>query len=143
MAMDIDINGYTHEHMQDALIDMYPELRHGRDYMVAHPIDEKTNLQKDLPFIIRWSTDKVKQPADADVHAYFKAHEERLRAAFTRRVRDEALLGTDGRGTMPADAPPTFAQKNIDAWRVYRQALRDIPEQPGFPFNVVWPERPA
>lgn len=27
-------------------------------------------------------------------------------------------------------------------WVVYRQALRDIPEQPGFPLTVTWPEQP-
>lgn len=27
-------------------------------------------------------------------------------------------------------------------WAKYRQALRDIPDQPGFPFSVVWPEEP-
>lgn len=29
-----------------------------------------------------------------------------------------------------------------DAWQTYRQALRDIPEQPGFPYSVVWPVSP-
>ena len=29
------------------------------------------------------------------------------------------------------------------AWRDYRQALRDIPAQSGFPFNVVWPSVPT
>lgn len=24
----------------------------------------------------------------------------------------------------------------------YRQALRDVPEQPGFPFDIDWPEKP-
>lgn len=24
----------------------------------------------------------------------------------------------------------------------YRQALRDIPQQEGFPTNIVWPEKP-
>ncbi|MDR0709532.1 MAG: phage tail assembly chaperone [Spirochaetaceae bacterium] len=27
-------------------------------------------------------------------------------------------------------------------WREYRQALLDIPEQPGYPDTVVWPEVP-
>lgn len=27
-------------------------------------------------------------------------------------------------------------------WAKYRQALRDIPEQEGFPYNVVFPEKP-
>jgi hypothetical protein len=28
------------------------------------------------------------------------------------------------------------------AWSVYRQELRDIPEQSGYPYNVVWPTPP-
>ena len=27
-------------------------------------------------------------------------------------------------------------------WAEYRQALRDVPEQEGFPFNVTWPQEP-
>lgn len=27
-------------------------------------------------------------------------------------------------------------------WQTYRQALRDIPSQAGFPFDVVWPNQP-
>jgi hypothetical protein len=30
-----------------------------------------------------------------------------------------------------------------EAWAVYRQALRDITEQPGYPLDVVWPEPPS
>jgi N-acetylglucosamine-6-phosphate deacetylase len=29
-----------------------------------------------------------------------------------------------------------------DAWTAYRQALRDIPEQAGFPASVTWPTKP-
>ena len=29
-----------------------------------------------------------------------------------------------------------------DAWRVYRQALLDVPQQEGFPDDVVWPVPP-
>ncbi|MBQ6480393.1 MAG: hypothetical protein IJI45_04665 [Anaerolineaceae bacterium] len=25
---------------------------------------------------------------------------------------------------------------------LYRQALRDIPQQPGFPYDIEWPEKP-
>jgi len=28
------------------------------------------------------------------------------------------------------------------AWEVYRQALRDIPAQSGFPWTITWPESP-
>lgn len=29
-----------------------------------------------------------------------------------------------------------------DAWRAYRQALLDVPQQEGFPNTIVWPEEP-
>ena len=33
---------------------------------------------------------------------------------------------------------------NIPAeWELYRQALRDIPDQQGFPYQVVWPVAPG
>lgn len=33
---------------------------------------------------------------------------------------------------------------NVDviAWKLYRQALRDVPEQDGFPLSIVWPVKP-
>lgn len=30
-----------------------------------------------------------------------------------------------------------------EAWCIYRQALRDITGQPGFPLDVRWPEKPS
>jgi hypothetical protein len=29
-----------------------------------------------------------------------------------------------------------------EAWQTYRQQLRDITQQPGYPFTVIWPEPP-
>lgn len=29
------------------------------------------------------------------------------------------------------------------AWETYRQALRDISDQSGFPWNIEWPQQPA
>lgn len=42
--------------------------------------------------------------------------------------------------TQIPDAPLTVEQRQ--AWQTYRQALRDITTQDGFPWNVVWPSRP-
>lgn len=52
-----------------------------------------------------------------------------------REQRDELLSASDW--TQVADAPVDQA-----AWATYRQALRDIPAQDGFPDNVVWPTQP-
>jgi hypothetical protein len=35
-----------------------------------------------------------------------------------------------------------MAEAEKEAWRAYRQALLDIPEQEGYPFSVAWPEKP-
>lgn len=31
---------------------------------------------------------------------------------------------------------------NREEWFVYRQALRDVPSQEGFPHNIIWPTKP-
>jgi hypothetical protein len=37
---------------------------------------------------------------------------------------------------------PDVTEAIRSAWAEYRQALRDIPQQSGFPENVVWPTKP-
>ena len=32
-----------------------------------------------------------------------------------------------------------LSEEKQEQYRIYRQALRDIPEQEGFPFDVVFP----
>jgi hypothetical protein len=56
-------------------------------------------------------------------------------AAEIRQERNALLAVCDW--TQLADAP-------VDSlgWAVYRQELRDITQQNGFPWNVVWPNKP-
>lgn len=56
-----------------------------------------------------------------------------------RTKRDELLAATDW--TQVLDAPIDAATR--EAYRAYRQALRDIPQQEGFPENITWPELPS
>jgi hypothetical protein len=56
------------------------------------------------------------------------------------RVERDRLLAASDR-TQFADAPLTDAER--EAWRVYRQALRNLPETISDPANVVWPVAPA
>ena len=53
-----------------------------------------------------------------------------------RQKRDELLLATDW--TQMADTPQAIRDK----YAAYRQALRDVPQQAGFPNNIVWPTKP-
>lgn len=38
---------------------------------------------------------------------------------------------------------PDVTLENKASWAAYRQALRDLPAQPGFPQSLVWPVSPA
>ena len=58
-------------------------------------------------------------------------------AESARSYRAELLAETDW--TQLADVP----QATKDVWIAYRQALRDVPQQAGFPTNVVWPTKPT
>lgn len=35
-----------------------------------------------------------------------------------------------------------LTEEQKQAWSIYRQALLDVPQQDGFPRNVVWPSKP-
>ena len=52
-----------------------------------------------------------------------------------RKERDQLLTESDW--TQVADAPV-----DQTAWATYRQALRDVPSQEGFPSDVTWPTKP-
>lgn len=54
-------------------------------------------------------------------------------AASVRRKRNELLAQSDW--TQGKDIPDSISS----AWATYRQALRDVPSQAGFPWNVQWP----
>lgn len=56
------------------------------------------------------------------------------KAADVRSQRDRLLAVTDWR--FRSDMTPS------QAWIDYCQALRDVPAQDGFPWNVTWPEVP-
>jgi hypothetical protein len=64
-----------------------------------------------------------------------QAEQNTLQAASVRTTRNTKLAETDW--TQVADA-----QVDKAVWATYRQALRDIPAQEGFPWDVTWPEMP-
>jgi len=53
-----------------------------------------------------------------------------------RAIRNAKLAASDW--TQLADAPVDSA-----AWAVYRQALRDVTDQEGFPTDINWPVEPS
>ena len=61
--------------------------------------------------------------------------EEKL-TVIAKSRRDALLSGSDW--VVLEDAPT-----DKTAWKTYRQALRDVPEQSGFPEAIVWPTKPT
>jgi hypothetical protein len=79
-------------------------------------------------------TDNEEGTADQQMAAY-KAMKDAEQAKAVRADRGRRLAETDW--TQLADAPVDKA-----VWATYRQALRDVPTQAGFPWNVQWPTQP-
>jgi hypothetical protein len=65
-------------------------------------------------------------------------NENAQKAADVRAQRDRLLMACDW--TQLIDSP--FSNDTNGVWQAYRQALRDVPAQAGFPWNVTWPEAP-
>ena len=71
----------------------------------------------------------------ADNEAAYKAMKDAEQAKSVRQSRDAKLTECDW--TQVADAPVDKA-----AWATYRQALRNVPTQTGFPWTTTWPDAP-
>ena len=72
----------------------------------------------------------------ADMDDEAKAATDAAQTVSVRDQRNKKLADCDW--TQLADAPVDKA-----AWASYRQELRDIPSQAGFPWEVTWPSVPA
>jgi hypothetical protein len=91
----------------------------------------------------KWYTKYVLGPVFADTEeataaeqeAEYKAMKDAEQAKSVRQSRTEKLKDSDW--TQIADST---ADK--DAWAAYRQALRDITSQAGFPWTIDWPTQP-
>jgi len=72
----------------------------------------------------------------AEAEAAYKVMKDEEQAKSVRQQRGEKLKETDW--TQVADAPVDKA-----LWAAYRQALRDVTTQEGFPWDITWPKEPG
>ena len=84
------------------------------------------------------TTDEGVTTTAAEHETAYKAMKDTEQAKSVRQSRDDKLKETDW-----------IVIKNLElnanipgAWEVYRQALRDIPAQSGFPWTITWPTQP-
>lgn len=80
---------------------------------------------------LSWSLEKIPE----------KTEEEKLTEArqSVRSKRDSLISDTDY--LLMDDYP--ISSEDLEAVKAYRTALRDVPQQEGFPYDVVWPELPT
>jgi hypothetical protein len=82
----------------------------------------------------RWETAwAVRDKTAEELQAEYDAEASRIRHERNRLIAECDWTQLD-------DTPLTNAKKL--EWAEYRQALRDIPTQSGFPWDVVWPNKP-
>ena len=74
----------------------------------------------------------------ADMEEGAKTAKDAEQAKNVRTQRTEKLRDCDW--TQLDDTPMSNTQKA--GWAAYRQALRDVPNQAGFPFDIEWPTQP-
>lgn len=81
-------------------------------------------------------------PERPNAYAYFDyaagewITNEEYAASDVRARRDALLEETDW--TQLPDVPDATKSK----WQAYREGLRDVTKQPGFPLEINWPEKP-
>ena len=71
----------------------------------------------------------------AEQETAYKATKDAEKATAVRNSRTEKLKDSDWTQIADSTADKT-------AWATYRQALRDITAQSGFPWTVTWPDAP-
>lgn len=80
---------------------------------------------------LSWAVEKIPEKTEAEKR---EDAEKSVRAK-----RDSLISETDYH--LASDYP--ISAEDLEAVKVYRQALRDVPQQAGFPFDVVWPDLPV
>jgi len=127
----------THDQLAHS-IEQELGLKHGVDFLVAHPLDPKDGkTQCADAYLFRWDNKEVPQPNIALMKARFhECHCNTFPGKEARERRDYLLAQTDW--TQTHDVPIAVKEK----YTAYRQALRDLTSQAGFPTSIDWPVSP-
>jgi hypothetical protein len=112
------------------------QLQDGESYLDGSIDDSAYYIQNGVPVAI---------PPKPDQYSVFDyttkqwVQNANMAIASVSQKRQKLLYLSDW--TQIPNNPLTTAQQ--EAWATYRQELRDIPQQSGYPFNVVWPVAPT
>lgn len=133
----------THNELIEALSILYPGAVHGRHFFVAHMVAPHTGEQLSTAFIAQWNVDGKDEPTLAELMKAVAPHKDKARSNVrAREVRSERNARLDASDRLLTRTMEVDDAAKLATIKAYRQALRDVPEQSGFPFDVEWPETP-
>ena len=133
MVEDFLMNYRNAKHISEGRIDC--EIEHPMHGWIPYTLDPADTKNDDLLAAMALAD---------DVAAYVPPTQEELDAALAAEVRADRgvlLLELDAFVGNPLRWA-TLSVEQQDAWALYRQALLDVPQQAGFPNDVVWPVKP-
>lgn len=116
--------------------DIQSQLQNGESYLEGSIDDSAYYIANGVAVAI---------PAKPDQYSVFDfttkqwVQNQNLAFADVLPKRQKLLYASDW--TQIPNGPLTTTQQ--EAWATYRQELRDIPEQSGYPFSVIWPTPPS
>lgn len=113
-----------------------------RENIEPHTVEDFDSTERTEWTAVEYSAQLVNTPSlevTEDLIEQIKTAEYNKAAKEVRAMRDYLLAESD------KEILPDRLNKSSTAfkeWSVYREALRDIPEQDGFPYNVEFPKKP-
>ncbi|WP_033463125.1 hypothetical protein [Bordetella bronchiseptica] len=123
---------YNHDQLAEVLSVAYPGRSHGVHFTVVQEITPDGD-QDSLPWIAAWGGDDL--PDAVQVGQLVAAH-------LPQAKHNIAERGVRGRiAQIILELPVTAFERDLTEVEVsaIKAALRDIPNQPGYPFDVEWP----
>jgi len=115
--------------------DIDAQIQENEAYIDGAVDDSNFYIENNLPVEI------PEQPSQYSVFDFVTKQwvlDQNMAVVDVSKNRQRLLYATDW--TQIPNGPLTTAQQQ--AWATYRQELRDIPSQSGYPFNVIWPTPP-
>jgi len=88
---------------------------------------------------LEWMDTKQKRPTDAEIEAEVQRLIAEQPAKEARTTRDRLLADSDW---VSIKYSVDLNESIPSDWLAYRQALRDISTQSGFPNDIQWPQKP-
>jgi hypothetical protein len=112
---------------------LYPEGQDLENYIMSF----KPIVPTEEPKVVARNADYISSRVQEITKLSSKVIEAKKEA-----IQKRAMMLYESDWTQLPDAQETLDDEEKIRWKQYRQDLRDITKQPGWPLNIVWPKQP-